>query len=115
MYYSDLCEIDVERLAILLSESDPSRQLIDVREQNEVAIAQISGFAVYPLSEFERWSEEILTQLKPEAETIVMCHHGMRSAQLCQWLSMRGFSNVYNLRGGIDAYSRLVDSTINRY
>ena len=58
---------------------------------------------------------KILTELKPEAETIVMCHHGMRSAQLCQWLSMRGFSNVYNLRGGIDAYSRLVDSTINRY
>ena len=57
MYYSDLCEIDVERLAMLLAESDPSRQLIDVREQNEVAIAQISGFAVYPLSEFERWSE----------------------------------------------------------
>jgi rhodanese-related sulfurtransferase len=115
MYYSDLKEIDVERLAMLLSESDPSLQLIDVRERNEVAIAQISGFAVYPLSEFEQWSDKIMTELKPEAETIVMCHHGMRSAQLCQWLSMRGFSNVYNLRGGIDAYSRLVDSTINRY
>lgn len=115
MYYSDLSEIDVERLAMLLAESDPTLQLIDVRERNEVAIAQISGFTVYPLSEFEQWSDKILTELKPEAETIVMCHHGMRSAQLCQWLSMRGFSNVYNVRGGIDAYSRLVDSTINRY
>ena len=115
MYYSDLSEIDVERLAILLAESDPSLQLVDVRERNEVAIARIEGFAVYPLSEFEQWSDNILSELEPEAETIVMCHHGMRSAQLCQWLSMRGFSNVHNVRGGIDAYSRLVDSTINRY
>ena len=114
MYYS-VSEIDVERLAMRLAESDPSLQLIDVRERNEAAIAQISSFALYPLSEFEQWSGEILTELEPEAETIVMCHHGMRSAQLCQWLSMRGFSNVYNLRGGIDAYSCLVDSTINRY
>ena len=115
MYYSDLSEIDVERLAALLAESDSSLQLVDVREQNEVAIAKLEGFAVYPLSEFEQWSDKILTELEPEAETIVMCHHGMRSAQLCQWLSMRGFSNVHNVRGGIDAYSRLVDSTINRY
>ena len=115
MYYSDLSEIDVERLAMLLAESEPSLQLVDVRERNEVAIAKIEGFSVYPLSEFEQWSDKILTELEPEAETVVMCHHGMRSAQLCQWLSMRGFSNVHNVRGGIDAYSRLVDSTINRY
>ena len=115
MYYSSIPEIDVERLAVLLAESDPSLQLIDVRERNEVAIAQIKDFDVYPLSEFEQWAEQILTNLKPEAETIVMCHHGMRSAQLCQWLLVRGFTNVRNLAGGIDAYSRLVDSTINRY
>ena len=115
MYYSDLSEIDVERLAMLLAESNPSLQLVDVRERNEVAIAKVDGFAIYPLSEFEQWSDKILDELEPEAETIVMCHHGMRSAQLCQWLSARGFSNVHNVRGGIDAYSRLVDSTINRY
>ncbi len=114
MYYS-IPEIDVNQLAVLLAESDSSLQLIDVRERGEVEIASIEGFEVYPLSEFEQWSDKILTELKPEAKTIVMCHHGMRSAQLCQWLSMRGFNQVQNLMGGIDAYSRLVDSTINRY
>lgn len=114
MYYS-IPEIDVNQLAVLLAESDSSLQLIDVRERGEVEIASIEGFEVYPLSEFEQWSDKILTELKPEAKTIVMCHHGMRSAQLCQWLSMRGFNQVQNLVGGIDAYSRLVDSTINRY
>ena len=114
MYYSSIPEIDVERLAVLLA-SDSEIQLIDVRERNEVAIAKIPNFDVYPLSEFEQWSEPLLTIIKPEAETIVMCHHGMRSAQLCQWLMARGFTNVSNLRGGIDAYSRLIDSSINRY
>ena len=86
-----------------------------MRERNEVTFAYIEGFEVFPLSEFEQWSEEILLHLNPEAETIVICHHGMRSAQLCQWLKMRGFNNVQNVMGGIDAYSRLVDPTIRRY
>ena len=114
-YSSPIPEIDVNQLAVRLAEADPALQLIDVRERNEVAIAQISEFEVYPLSEFEQWSEKILVELQPEAETIVMCHHGMRSAQLCQWLAMRGFTNVQNVMGGIDAYSRFVDSTIRRY
>lgn len=115
MYYSPIPEIDVNQLAVLLSESSLSLQLIDVRERGEAAIALIPGFDLYPLSEFEQWSEKILTKLKPETETIVICHHGMRSAQLCQWLSMRGFSQVQNVTGGIDAYSRFVDSSVRRY
>lgn len=114
MYYS-IPEIDVNQLALLLAESDQDLQLIDVRERAEAAIAQIPGFDLYPLSEFEQWSEKILTKLQPEAQTIVICHHGMRSAQLCQWLSMRGFKQVQNVMGGIDAYSRFIDSSLNRY
>lgn len=114
MYYSPIPEIDVNQLSALLASND-SLQLIDVREKSEVDLAQIPGFAVYPLSEFEQWSEQILLDLQSEVETIVICHHGMRSAQLCQWLSMRGFSEVKNVSGGIDAYSRMVDSSIRRY
>lgn len=116
MYNSSIPEIDVEQLSLLLqTESDSSLQLIDVREPSEVEIAIIPGFEVYPLSEFEQWSAQILTKLNPEAKTIVICHHGMRSAQMCQWLSMRGFNQVQNVMGGIDAYSRLIDSSIRRY
>ncbi|MEM6613450.1 MAG: rhodanese-like domain-containing protein [Cyanobacteria bacterium P01_C01_bin.72] len=114
MYYSPIPEIDVTQLATLIA-SDASLQLIDVRERSEANLAYIPGFDLYPLSEFEQWSEKILTTLQPESETIVICHHGMRSAQLCQWLSMRGFTDVKNVMGGIDAYSRLVDSSIRRY
>ena len=114
MYYASVPEIDVRQLATLMV-SEPSIQLIDVRERREAELAYIPGFDLYPLSEFEQWSDRILAELQPEAETIVICHHGMRSAQLCQWLSMRGFAKLKNVSGGIDAYSRLVDSSIRRY
>ena len=116
MYYnSSISEMDVRELAVLLAEAPESLQLIDVRERREAELASVAGFDLYPLSEFEQWSTEILAHLQPETETIVICHHGMRSAQLCQWLVTRGFSKVQNVVGGIDAYSRFVDSTISRY
>ncbi len=115
-YASSIPEIDVNQLSILLElNTDSSLQLIDVRERNEVEIAAIEEFEVLPLSEFPKWSQDILTRLDVDAETIVMCHHGMRSAQLCQWLIIQGFTNVKNVMGGIDAYSRLIDSTLTRY
>lgn len=109
-------QISVEELAQRLSFESPNQlQLLDVREPQEVAIASLEGFAILPLSQFAEWADSIPTDLDPEAETIVMCHHGIRSAQMCQWLSRQGFTNVKNLSGGIDAYSVLVDPTIPRY
>ncbi|MEO0868272.1 MAG: rhodanese-like domain-containing protein, partial [Cyanobacteria bacterium J06642_11] len=67
------------------------------------------------LSQYNSWAENIFAQLDPSLETIVMCHHGMRSAQMCQWLQRQGFERTKNLTGGIDAYARLVDSAIPRY
>ncbi|MEO1404777.1 MAG: rhodanese-like domain-containing protein [Cyanobacteria bacterium J06635_1] len=90
-------------------------QLIDVREPQEVAIAALPNFTHLPLSEYAEWADTVLTQLDPTVETIVMCHHGMRSAQMCQWLLNQGFQNVKNLIGGIDAYSVAIDPSIPRY
>jgi rhodanese-related sulfurtransferase len=115
MHNSSIPEIDVEQLAQLIAERSDSLQLIDVREYHEVEIASIDGFTVLPLSEFTQWSEVICDRLDPAAETIVICHHGMRSAQMCQWLMTKGFLNVVNVTGGIDAYARSIDSTIPRY
>ena len=90
-------------------------QLIDVREPDEVAIAAIESFTVLPLSAFAEWSEAFLTEFDPHTETIVMCHHGIRSAYFCQWLQHQGFTNVKNLVGGIDAYRVAVDPSLRRY
>ena len=116
MFYSaSIPEIDASQLAQKLASEPKSLQLIDVREIQEVRLASIPGFINLPLSEFSQWSEGIFDRLYLEVETIVLCHHGIRSAQMCQWLMTQGFTNVANVTGGIDAYSRLVDPSIPRY
>ncbi|HBE19538.1 MAG TPA: rhodanese-related sulfurtransferase [Cyanobacteria bacterium UBA11149] len=108
-------QISVEELAKRLRDSAEPLQLIDVREWSEVAIAKLEGFEILPLSEFSQWCNEIHTRFHPNVETMVMCHHGIRSAQMCQWLVSQGFTNVKNVAGGIDAYSAVVDYTIPSY
>lgn len=108
-------QINVTQLAQRMSEAPEGLQLIDVREPQEVEIAGLAGFQVLPLSEFTTWSDQIHTRFDPDAETLVLCHHGIRSAQMCQWLLSQGFTNVKNIIGGIDAYSAIVDPSIPRY
>lgn len=90
-------------------------QLVDVRESMEVEIAHLPGFQVFSLSEFPVWSESITTSLDPHKETLVLCHHGVRSSQMCQWLVTQGFTQVKNIVGGIDAYSSAVDRSVPKY
>ncbi|MEB3182371.1 MAG: rhodanese-like domain-containing protein [Nostocaceae cyanobacterium] len=110
-----ITQISVKELAERLNSGFDDFQLVDVREPSEVAIASIEGFVNLPLSQFAEWGDNIHARLNPDAETLVLCHHGIRSAQMCQWLINQGFSNVKNISGGIDAYSMLVDSTIPQY
>ncbi|MEB3310848.1 MAG: rhodanese-like domain-containing protein [Snowella sp.] len=110
-----ITEITVQELALRLANKDSDLQLIDVREPHEVAIAHLEGFDVLPLSDFANWSETIQTRYQPRNETLVICHHGMRSDRMCQWLRNIGFTNVKNVVGGIDAYAALVDPKVARY
>lgn len=110
-----ISQINVEELSQRLTSGDPDIQLVDVREPQELAIASIEGFVNLPLSQFAEWGDQIPTRFDPHAETLVLCHHGIRSAQMCQWLVTQGFTNVKNIAGGIDAYSTLVNPSIPHY
>lgn len=85
--------------------------LIDVREPIEYEMARIEGARLLPLSVFQEWAET----LDAEAEIVVMCHHGIRSAQVCSFLAGQGFTNLSNLAGGIDRWSREVDPKVPLY
>jgi rhodanese-related sulfurtransferase len=115
MNEQSLIQISVQELAQRLLADQNQLQLIDVREPQEIAIASIQGFINLPLSQFADWREQIPTQLDPQTETLILCHHGIRSAGMCQWLMTQGFTNVKNIAGGIDAYSMLVDQSIPQY
>lgn len=109
-------QISVEELAHRLKPGSVEElQLLDVREHEEVVIAHVEGFDILPLSKYAEWADSLQTRFNPHVETLVMCHHGIRSAQMCQWLQQQGFTNVKNVAGGIDAYSIVIDSTISRY
>ena len=108
-------EITVTELAAKLADNDTPYQFVDVREPQELAVVTLPRFINLPLSEHADWSPEIYTRLDKDTETLVLCHHGMRSAQMCQWLIDRGFTYVSNIIGGIDAYSHCVDSALPRY
>ncbi len=53
--------------------------------------------------------------LDPEQEIIVICHHGMRSARVAQYLHQHGFKNVMNLVGGIHAWATDIDPNMPTY
>ena len=111
-----IASVSVEELAQRLNSGTiEGLQLIDVRELEEIAIASIPKFKILPLSQFNQWAEQITTFFDPHQETLVLCHHGIRSAQMCQWLVRQGFTNVKNITGGIDAYASQCDPGIPLY
>jgi rhodanese-related sulfurtransferase len=85
--------------------------LLDVREHAELATAAVAGALHIPMREVPGR----LAELDAEKALVVMCHSGVRSERVAQFLLGNGFSNVFNLRGGIDAWSTQIDSQIPRY
>ncbi|XP_042474229.1 rhodanese-like/PpiC domain-containing protein 12, chloroplastic isoform X1 [Zingiber officinale] len=90
-------------------------QLIDVREPEEVAQASLPGFKVLPLRQFGTWGSLITEEFDPQKDTYVLCHHGVRSLQVAQWLQTQGFKKVFNVAGGIHAYSVKADPSVPKY
>jgi adenylyltransferase/sulfurtransferase len=85
--------------------------LLDVREPWEVAIAALPGIVAMPLHEIpQRWRE-----LDAQAEIVVICRSGMRSQNAATFLMQQGITHVYNLAGGLLAWSREVDPSLPTY
>ncbi len=85
--------------------------LLDVRENEEVAIARIPGSVHIPMGDIPGR----LHELDPDADMVVYCHHGMRSANVIAFLRQHEFRNLANLTGGIEAWSASVDPALPRY
>ena len=85
--------------------------LLDVREDWEHSMASIADSTHIPLAELV----DRIQELAFEDDIVVYCHVGQRSYQAGLALKEAGFNNVYNLVGGIDAWSQLVDPSIRRY
>jgi molybdopterin/thiamine biosynthesis adenylyltransferase/rhodanese-related sulfurtransferase len=103
-------EIDVTELKAKMDRGDDF-VLIDVREPHEYRIASIPGSKLIPLGEFPKHVGEF----NQDADIVIHCKSGMRSAKACGILRQAGFQNVRNVVGGILAWSDKVDPSVPKY
>lgn len=85
-------------------------QLFDVRTENERSKAKIEG-----AQHFDQAAQEKLAKLDHDTPIFFHCHHGGRSQQAAEHYLRQGFKEVYNVAGGIDAWSQEVDPSVARY
>ena len=94
--------------------------LIDVREPNELELASLPAgeFIKLPLSELrERRLDalpEALSQNK-DADVVLFCHKGLRSAQVTVFLRKQGWSKAVSMAGGIDVWAEEIDESVGKY
>lgn len=102
--------ITAEQLAASLDNQDKV-VLLDVRDPWEFDICRLVGSVNIPMDEIM----ERVAELDPDTRTIVICHFGMRSLQVGNYLEGSGFKDIVNLEGGLDAWAERVDQDMPRY
>lgn len=104
--------IKASELAQWLTDTGRARPvLLDVREPWEVQTAAMPGITHIPMGQIPaRFAE-----LDEDADIVCICHHGMRSMQVAGYLERQGYAKVYNLTGGIHAWSSEVDPAVPTY
>ena len=93
-----------------LIESGTLFELVEVRTDQERALASIDGSRLLDQSH-----HDALLCLDRSTVIVFQCHHGIRSQHAAEHFRREGFQNLYNLRGGIDAWSLFVDPSVPRY
>jgi rhodanese-related sulfurtransferase len=90
-------EIDASELAQWVNDATHDLRVIDVRQMQEIAMGTVPRAEPLPLHTLPAKVHE----LSREEKMVMVCRSGARSAQACMFLQQQGFSNVYNLRGGM--------------
>ena len=102
-------KLEVSELKKMMDEKQ-NYTLLDVREKNEIDFASVNPHINISIGEIAERHQE----LEKNKKIIVMCHSGVRSANVCEYLKPLGY-NVYNLNGGINSWSELIDSSVPIY
>ena len=102
-------QLSARELKALL-DSGLTIELVDVRTPDERALARIDGSRLLDRA----YHDELIVRDRDTA-IVFQCHHGIRSQDAAEYFRRHGFRNLYNLLGGIDAWSALVDPSVPRY
>ncbi len=90
-------EIESPELAQWVRDENHKLRVIDVRQMQEIAMGTVPGAEPLPLHTLPAR----VSELSNDEKLVIICRSGARSAQACMFLQQQGFSNVYNLRGGM--------------
>lgn len=85
--------------------------LLDVRQPWEFEVCKIPGSVLVPMAQIPAQLET----LDLDRETVVICHHGIRSRSVGRYLEQAGFSNIINLSGGVAQWAQTVDKAMPTY
>lgn len=88
--------------------------LLDVREPVEFQTACIAGSQLIPMNSIPS-ALQSLEAKADESTLIVLCHHGMRSLNVVNWLRQQGVESCQSMSGGIEQWSREIDLSVPRY
>ena len=103
--------MSAQDLSTYLQNNTGKTLLLDVREPWEFETCHIEGSVLVPM----RQIPSAVNELDPDQETVVICHHGIRSRSVATYLSKLDFSRIINLSGGIDQWAKEVDSSMPTY
>ncbi len=106
-----ITQISPNSLQQQLLENPQAYMLLDVREPFEYAIASLENSVLIPMNQIP----DRLHELEKQQAIMVICHHGMRSENVAYYLDQQGFTRVFNLTGGIDAWARSCDAKMALY
>ncbi|RCL46881.1 MAG: sulfurtransferase [Candidatus Thioglobus sp.] len=103
--------MSARQLSEYLATASTRPVLIDVREPWEYHTCHIQHTQLIPM----RQIPTAMNELDPDQETVIICHHGIRSRSVAAYLAQNDFSNIINLSGGIDEWAKTVDHTMPLY
>ena len=104
-------ELNAQELKAHLETCDEQPLLLDVRQPWEFEVCKIENSVLLPMSQI---TAEYNT-LDFDRETVVICHHGIRSRRVGRYLEQAGFSNIINLSGGVAQWAQTVDNDMPTY
>ena len=111
-------QLDPSHFAAWRDAAGTTPMVLDVREPWELQTASVKadGFTLLPMP--MQSIPARLAELKlhgTDQPIACLCHHGMRSMQVAHYLAQNGFTQVVNLRGGIEAWAQQLDDSIPQY
>jgi rhodanese-related sulfurtransferase len=100
-----------KQLQDYLAQAETEPLLLDVREPWEFDYCSIQNSILIPMGKLPNK----LSELNLQQETIMICHHGIRSRQMGYYMEQAGFEHIINLDGGVEQWANDVEITMKRY